>query len=256
MLSTPILLACILVMVATAFLLILQKTSGSIVPGSSTNINRAPTFIIAGLSNSGKTSLFNLLTLDAVKPTVMSQESNVADDYMLPSSHRNFRFKLVDFPGHFKFRSELLSLIRESPQLKGLLFVVDSTTNPKNMTEVAELLYELINVTERRPDGVDILLACNKSESFTARPPLKVKTALENEIQEIIARKIKSLKSTSTHDSSDDDDVDDDAPLLHTQYSTRFTFDRMDGNVDALDGSVLKENIDKWECWIDERAMN
>lgn len=255
MLSTPILLACILVMITTAFLLILQKTSANIIPGATKYTNRSPTFMIAGLPNSGKTALFNVLTTDSVKPTVMSQEPNIAENYMLPSSHRNFSFKLIDFPGHTKFRSQLLQTIKESTQLKGLIYVVDSTVNPKDITNAAELLYDILSVTESRPDGVDILLACNKSESFMARPPLKIKEALEQEINHIIERKLKSLKSSS-RTIAGNEDLEEENTVLHHQGRNGFEFDSIDGNVDATAGSVLKKDIDKWECWIDERAMN
>lgn len=262
MLSTPIIVACILVMVTAAFLLIVQKTSANVIPGATKYTNREPTFIIAGLPNTGKTSLFNLLTTDSNHATVMSQEPNIAEDYMLPSSHKNFKFKLIDYPGHAKFRSDLLQTIRESTQLRGLIYVIDATVDPKELTSTAELLYEILCVTETRPGGVDILLACNKAESFVARPPLKIKDALETEITEIIKRRVKSLKVNSkkaTRGSSDDDEDDEDAGhdlmALH-QSSSGFEFDRIDGNVDAVGGSVLKKDIDKWECWIDERAMN
>ncbi|CAG99567.1 Signal recognition particle receptor subunit beta [Kluyveromyces lactis] len=257
MLSTPILLACIIVMISAAFVLIVQKTSANVIPGASKYTNRAPTFIIAGLPQTGKTALFNLLTTDSVKPSVMSQEPNVAEDYMLPTSHKNFKFKLIDFPGHDKFRSELLQTIKDSSQLKGLIYVIDSTINPKELVSTAELLYEILSVTELRPDGVDILLACNKSESFVARPPSKIKGALEKEITEIMKRKAKSLKANSKKSLSDDaNDDDDDEVAVLQQNSAGFEFDRIDGNVDAKEGSVLKNDIDKWECWIDERAMN
>ncbi|CDO94713.1 unnamed protein product [Kluyveromyces dobzhanskii CBS 2104] len=258
MLSTPVLLACIIVMISAAFLLIVQKTSANVIPGASKQKNRAPTFIIAGLPQTGKTSLFNLLSTDSNKPTVMSQEPNVAEDYMLPSSHKNFKFKLIDFPGHAKFRSELLQTIKDSSQLKGLIYVIDSTVNPKDLVDTAELLYEILSVTELRPDGVDILLACNKSESFVARPPLKIKDALEAEITEIIKRKSKSLmrNSKKTSNGSVSAEDEDDEPTALQQFGNGFQFDRIDGNVDSKEGSVLKNEVDKWECWIDERAMN
>lgn len=92
MLSTPIIVACILVMVTAAFLLIVQKTSANVIPGATKYTNREPTFIIAGLPNMGKTSLFNLLTTDSNHATVMSQEPNIAADHTLCDRSNTSRY--------------------------------------------------------------------------------------------------------------------------------------------------------------------
>ncbi|CUS23677.1 LAQU0S11e01794g1_1 [Lachancea quebecensis] len=256
-LSNTVLVALLIVLISSAVLLIVQKNSANVIPGYKVS-NRDPTFIIAGPSSSGKTSLFNLLTTDAQKPTVMSQEPNVAEDYMLPSTAKSFRFKLMEFPGHLKLRYRLYDTLKDSSSLKGLIFVVDSTVDPQKLTETAEFLYEILGLTERFPDGVDILIACNKSESFSARPPLKIRDALEKEIGKIIERRARSLASVKKADTTSGVEDEDGAmpQSVEFQGNHEFKFDALDGNVDALDGSVLKGQVEKWECWIDERAVN
>lgn len=188
----------------------------------------------------------------------MSQAPNIAEDYMLPSATKSFKFKLMEFPGHVKLRYRLYDTLKESSSLKGLIFVVDSTVEPQKLTETAEFLYEILRLTERFPEGVDIMIACNKSESFSARPPMKIKDALEKEIGSIIERKAKSLASVNkTGSGSDPNDEDGaDPQALDFQSTRQFRFDALDGNVDAIDGSVLKAQIERWECWIDERSVN
>ncbi|SCU88072.1 LADA_0E08020g1_1 [Lachancea dasiensis] len=257
-LSNTVLGSLLVILITSALLLIVHKNSTNVIPGLKVS-NRDPTFIIAGPSGSGKTSLFNMLTTDTFKPTLMSQSPNIAEDYMLPSTSKSFKFKLMEFPGHVKLRYRLFEALKESTHLKGLLFVVDSTVDPQKLTETAELLYEILMLTERFPDGVDILIACNKSESFSSRPPLKIKTALEKEISKIIERKAKSLSAVHKNDGvSDGNDTEEDVHpnSLEIQGGHQFTFDALDGNVTASAGSVLKCQVDKWECWIDEKSVN
>nr|2GED_A Chain A, Signal recognition particle receptor beta subunit [Saccharomyces cerevisiae]2GED_B Chain B, Signal recognition particle receptor beta subunit [Saccharomyces cerevisiae] len=144
-----------------------------------------PSIIIAGPQNSGKTSLLTLLTTDSVRPTVVSQEPLSAADY------DGSGVTLVDFPGHVKLRYKLSDYLKTRAKfVKGLIFMVDSTVDPKKLTTTAEFLVDILSITESScENGIDILIACNKSELFTARPPSKIKDALESEIQKVIERR-------------------------------------------------------------------
>lgn len=268
MLSNAVLLTLILVLITSSLLLIIQRNAGTLIPtGKSGNKNKEPTFIIAGPSNGGKTCLFTLLTTGKVGSTVMSQEPNVTHHFKLTSTSKNSHVRLMEFPGHLKLRNKLIDTLKTSSNVKGLIFVVDATVDPKELTKTAEFLFHILQITERQPNGVDILLACNKSESFTARPPSKIKDTLEKEIEKIIARKQKSLdtvtgpigsSSSAKAGSSrfDEGDAEAEEALLELELSSNFKFDSLEGNVNAIEGSVLRENIDNWECWINERAVN
>lgn len=216
--------------------------------------------IIVGPSNSGKTCLFNLMTTGEPRTTVTSQEANVAHGFKLSKSSK---VRLMEFPGHLKLRSKLLDEIRNSVNIKGLVFVIDSTVDPKQLTKTAEFLFQILQLTERRKDGVDILLACNKSEMFTARPALKIRDVLEKEIEKIIIRKQKSLEAVTgpigghqqlNRKHGDDEIEHEDAMDFET--GNGFSFDVLEGNVDAFEGSVFKKDTEKWECWIEERVVN
>ncbi|QLG70537.1 hypothetical protein HG535_0A04770 [Zygotorulaspora mrakii] len=264
MLNNTVLIALVFVLITSSLLLITQRHKGSrlVLNGESITKNKEPTIIIAGPSNSGKTAFYTFLTSGKLTNTVTSQKTSVAHDFKLSKANT---FRLMEFPGHNKLRKQLIDTLESSNNIKGLLFMVDSTTDPKDLTEVAEFLFQILQVTERQPDGCDILLACNKCESFTSRPPAKIKDALEKEMDKIIARKRKSLDSVQntlngslkkTDDADNEDDQEEKSALLDIQVAGGFKFSSLEGNVDALEGSVTKNNVDKWECWIEERLIN
>ncbi|AET41521.1 Signal recognition particle receptor subunit beta Ecym_8236 [Eremothecium cymbalariae DBVPG len=255
--DNTLLIALVVILITSGAVLIVRRnTDGLITSVTSRNgkkLNRDPTFIIAGPSSSGKTSLFSLLTTDEIKPTLMSQQPNIALDFLLPSATKNFKFKLIEFPGHPKLQHDLFQTLRDSIDIRGLIFLVDSTVDPKELTTTAELLYEVLKITERRQAGVDILIACNKSESFASRPPMKIKQALEKEIDSIMLRKKKSLANVSTQG---DSHLDHETHALDIDPAGGFKFECLEGTVDALDGSVLKNKVVNWKSWIDLHAVN
>lgn len=65
---------------------------------------------------------------------------------------------------------------------------------------------------------------------------------------------LSSVKKDSEESSESGNERGDE--LLEVNSKQGFKFDLLDGNIDAMEGSVLKNNIEKWECWIDERAVN
>lgn len=258
MVSNAVLVAIILLLITTAFFTIRTTSSGLIpVNHSGKTTNKQPTFIIAGPSESGKTSLFTLLTSDLIRPSVTSLEPNIAPDFRIPISTKTFSGRLMEFPGHLKLRNKLFETLQNSSNIKGLIFVVDATVDPKELTPTAEFLFEILQVTERFPNGVDMLIACNKSESFTARPPLKIKSALEKEIENIIIRKQKSLEMIKGNEKTDEDgNLQEEPQVFNLGPNNAFKFESLEGNIDSVEGSVMKKNIDKWECWMDERTVN
>lgn len=196
--------------------------------------------------------ILSQLTTDAVRNTVASQDVNIKKNYGTSIS-------LIDFPGHIKLRYKLIDALRETTHVKGVVFVVDATIDPKKLTETAEFLLEILTITEISSEPVDILIACNKSESFTARPPLKIKEALEKEIGLIIERHNKSLgevkKRADLGNGNGDESDDENAAFLENfNGSNKFKFSMLEGEVDAMEGSVTKKNVSKWEDWLSEKA--
>ncbi|CAI1534632.1 hypothetical protein SEUBUCD650_0K00770 [Saccharomyces eubayanus] len=244
MLSNSLVIACLLVIITTIAFITVQKTSSS-----KTGIKQKsyqPSIVIAGPQNTGKTSFLTLLTTDSVRPTVVSQEP------LLAANYNNSRASLVDFPGHVKLRYKLSEYLKtRAASTKGLIFMVDSTIDPKKLTTTAEFLVDILLITESScENGVDILIACNKSESFTARPSSKINDALENEIQKIIERRKKSLNEVKRK-VNEDEDTENSLDAL--QSANGFKFANMEGSVVTIEGSVSKNNISKWQKWIDEK---
>lgn len=258
-------------LILTSVFIILHKQTNAIaITGLTKQGNRLPTFIITGLSNSGKTALFTKvsfkisvsynelvsncclqLTTGKVSPTVTSQEPNVTTKFPLPSTGQTkTNFKLIDFPGHNKLHNLTINEIKTSTNIFGLIFLIDSSIDPKKISESAKFLYEILSTTERRPGGVDILIGCNKSDLFSARQSQKIKELLELEID--------SYRKLNAHNISkvDNDEVDEEFSDLGQSINSNFRFDLLEGNFDVVSGSVLKDKIEKWECWIDERAVN
>jgi signal recognition particle receptor subunit beta len=245
---STLLLSLLAVLLATVAFAILQRQAPTSIPLIGGKTNKQATYIICGPSNSGKTALFHQLTQKKFIPTVMSQDLNVTTKFPLPSTGSGIQnFKLIEFPGHNKLRGSLYEEIKQSTNIHGLIFCVDSTTDPKQLSESAKFLYKVLTLTERRPGGVDILVACTKNESFSARQPKKIRELMENEIDSF-------RKFQSSNVSKNDDDDDDEIELGN--LGNKFLFEHLDGNVDFIGGSVLKDKLEQWECWIDERAVN
>ncbi|EJS42988.1 srp102p [Saccharomyces arboricola H-6] len=243
MLSNTILIACLLVIATTIAFITLQKSS------TKTGIKQKsyqPSIVIAGPQNSGKTSFLTFLTTDSVRPTVVSQEPLSAANY------DGSNVTLLDFPGHAKLRYELLEYLKtRAAFVKGLIYMVDSTIDPKKLTSTAELLVDIVSITESNcENGIDILIACNKSESFTARPPSKIRDALEKEMQKVIERRKKSLNEVKRK-VNEEEDTENALDVL--QSTNGFKFENLEGSVVAFEGSVSKKNITKWRKWIDEK---
>jgi len=256
--------------------------------------NGKPTFLVVGPCSGGKTSfLYRLRSMNKKEKeeeddveeksknkvdetnelpfTVTSQTPFELMNYTFQESNKKCNF--IDFPGHIKVRYQLESYIRGNKNLKGVIFVMDSTDNGDKLDNTVEFLFEIINFTEKYHDGVDILIACNKTDLFASRPGNKVKDQLQIKLKELIVRKKKSVatKNSSANSSakskfttagrsagnkispSAGDDEDADEQYVEHLINPNFTFADLDGSFDSIGGSVLKNKIDSWTEWVQER---
>ncbi|KAI5957137.1 hypothetical protein KGF54_000065 [Candida jiufengensis] len=239
---------------------------------SSKNLNK-PTFLICGITNSGKTSLYYKLLTGDFKTTVSSIQPNI-DMINLPISKPTIgkKFQIVDYPGHLKYWNLFKNLILNDIKLnniKGIIVVLDSSSkkwlNNQELEKITKFLYNLISITERKQNGIDYLFAINKLDLFDSLPTPKIKTILELEINKLIKNEINNVNKTSGIDNNtiEEDEFDDSNKENLREFwlsiignSQVFTFDKLEGNMDFLGGSILKGNIDKWEDWLDEKVMN
>lgn len=234
--------------------------------------------LLVGPPGGGKTSLLTLLERgDGAPPTHTSQipqtvELTVSTDAGVPQSYRDTarddcpgthkKFFLVDTPGHAKLRDDPMNRLADKDLLRGVVFVLDAATLDENLSSVAEYLFiVLLGLQKRRtsvksakgPPPVNVMIAANKTDLFTALPATLVKSNLEAEIGRIRSSRSKGLKDSGAAA----DDVDDESDDWLGQWgSEKFTFSQMsefDIDVDIAGGSVLERKVDKWWEWISNR---
>ena len=143
---------------------------------------------IAGISESGKTTLFARIVSDQSKAapieTFTSATRNEAD--VLLSSGQSLR--LVDVPGNERVRHKDFEAIVSS--LVAIVFVVDSASFSKKIRDVAEFLNALL--TDQRVK-VPIAIACNKQDIKLAKGSATIKAELEREVNLLRDSHLKSL---------------------------------------------------------------
>ncbi|VDK58681.1 unnamed protein product, partial [Gongylonema pulchrum] len=114
-------------------------------------LTRGNTVLIVGLSDSGKTLLFSkLVSRNRTPETYTSLMENRCD---LVSVGSEKLVTLVDFPGSERLRKQLYDNYFHKNQknplqgrnsLKGIVFVIDSTTFSKTSRDVAAFLYDIL----------------------------------------------------------------------------------------------------------------
>lgn len=106
------------------------------------------------------------------------------------------RFLLLDTPGHGKLRHIALTQI-SSPVIRGVIFVLDSSLT--DIRGTAEYLYETLLALQISASvtGASVpkrlLVACNKSDVFTALPASKIQKLLEEEITKMRVSRAKGI---------------------------------------------------------------
>lgn len=248
-------------------------------PGSPTRKQHSkyykPTFLVVGANGAGKTALYYSLLTKQTVSTVSSLEPNVTS-ISVPFSNPNIQsqYQLIDYPGHLKYSELLRKLIVEDitvGKLKGVVYVIDSSSQSLaqegRITAMAKELFNLLSLTEKIPNGVDFLFAINKQDLFDSRPLFKVKQMLEDELAQVISDELNAKGLTRGGSGIDNDDDDDDTDNFKKEETTRefwqsvvgsrkFKFELLEGNMEFIGGSVLKNKTSAWENWFDEKAVN
>lgn len=233
-----------------------------------------PTFLVVGANGAGKTSFFYSMLAKENVSTVSSLEPNVTT-LALPFANPGIlaQYQFIDYPGHLKYSQLLRKLIVDDitvGKLKGVIYVIDSSSQnlaqEGKLTAMAKELFSLLSLTEKIPNGVDFLFANNKQDLFDSRPVFKVKQLLEEELSRVISDEL-NAKGLTRGGSGIDNDDDDDPDSLKKEETTRefwrsvvgsskFRFELLEGNMEFIGGSVLKNKVGEWENWFDEKAVN
>lgn len=217
------------------------------------------TFILCGIPGSGKTNLFHLLTTGKLPPlTVTTFEPTTAelalDDEL--KSKRTFQdIDVIDFPANEKLKNlYLFPFFKEKMHdLRGIIYMIDSTNfDSATCHKVAKEILQILNITEARPNGTDMLIFANKNDLFTSVKSTKIKELLEIEIAKIHDLNSRGLSkvNTETDDSGDADNVD-----LAVQNG-KFKFQLLESNIDFADGNIFKNKYDKINDWLLEKIVN
>ncbi|KAK6453796.1 signal recognition particle receptor beta subunit-domain-containing protein [Scheffersomyces xylosifermentans] len=281
-----ILITILLGLVIVLALFFLQTGGFSKALSSNSSPYFKPSFLILGANNAGKSSLFYRFLDDAQEegkkrpftPTVSSMEPNIST-INLPFANKSVSrtFQIVDYPGHLKYFQLFYTLLLEQitlQKVRGVVYVIDSSSqwfnNNENVEMIAKFLFNLFSVTERLQNGIDFLFAINKNDLFDSIPVHKVKSVLEAEINKLIQNELNTVDKQSGIDKSEEDGASDDHYYSSIGHDTlrefwlsvvgrpdnKFSFDQLEGNMDFVAGSVLKNKVETWENWFDEKVVN
>ncbi|RCN35984.1 GTP-binding domain protein [Ancylostoma caninum] len=199
--------------------------------------DKANTFLIVGLSDSGKTHIFGKIANRNLEPvTYTSFQENVLD-VEIKGKH----MKVVDFPGAERLRKQLVEkwLKKERASLRGIAFVVDSSSFSKRARDVAEFFYDVALESGKK---IPILIACNKQDHGLAKSSQVIRTSLEKEIGMINKTRAAALTTT------------DGSSFRHTLTDTgaNFSWDDLPKPVEFVEccavggASVGLEGIRSW----------
>ena len=215
------------------------------------------------------------LTVKATLPTSVRPSSakyRSANDF---ESQAPKSVILRDTPGHGKLRHHALTALssilsaKALPSSRNILFVVDAadlSAASAGLREAAEYLYDVLlavqkayeSATTSKSREVNVLIAANKMDLFTALPTEVVKKSLERELSTLGETKAKGISAVGTKgeglgDAGDDEDEKD---VLGGYGEGAFHFAQMqefDCQVEVLGGNVVGGDgpgVNGWWEWI------
>ncbi|RKF56135.1 Signal recognition particle receptor subunit beta [Golovinomyces cichoracearum] len=240
-----------------------------------------PSILLLGPSNSGKTSFLARLEHGPSTKTHTSQVTTSVELFLPsdrtvgsnnyrsindPSRNDHCKFQLVDTPGHEKIRHNSLQNITNLPNLRGIIFFVDSSrikTDKDCLRTTTVYLYDILLFLKRKAEEgnyskeIQVLIAASKMDLFTAIPAAYVQKTLEHEISRLRDSKLNGLLDTDIASGHEAEGLKDD--WIGEKGSNVFQFSQMKEldniSVEICGGHVIGEEaqIERWLSWISER---
>ena len=256
--------------------------------------SRTFSFVLMGTSGSGKTCLLStvrtlcnpvsqVLTLCKLKygqplSTFMSrsptsseirlEKSGSDPDHQSSgdsSSPLHDHCRVIDTPGHGKFRNDALASLTNLAKIKGVIYCVDaadSLNGGSGIQDAAAYLHDVLfklqnhassSSTSKVPGTVSVLIAVTKLDLFTALPLHGVVRALEIEISRVRDMRSRGLLDSAVSEgrSLDTDHGwlgDSDQPNFHFSQLANFNIE-----VTAIGGFCFGEDgpsVEAWQQWI------
>lgn len=178
--------------------IILQVVQG-VVATAKPKRKRGDLLLILGQTGAGKTALFFQLK-DSEMPKTVSSLKPLRSKVEVPAEgggEAAASVEAIDYPGHLRHRTKLPDLI---PQARCIVYVVDSEDKQK-LKDVAEQLYELFTNNDVNALRTPLLLACNKSDSSSARTEKFIIDEIEREIERMRISRGATLEGQDQADS-------------------------------------------------------
>lgn len=220
-------------------------------------------FVICGLQGSGKTNLFHLLTTGKLPTLTVSTLEPKSGELLLNEElarHTTFQdLEIMDFPANSKLKNLYLVpyLTDKLVEIQGIIYILDSSNfDTKICHQVAEDLFQILNITEGKQSGVDILIFANKNDLFTSKKTNKIKEMLESEIGKIHELKLRGLSQVDTSINGQSEGNEEDDNLDIAAKDGKFQFQLLDGNVEFAEGNIFKNKYDKITNWLYEKIVN
>ena len=90
--------------------------------------------------------------------------------------------EILDLPGHERLRRRTLEDAKRRG-LRGLVFLVDSSSLARQLRDVAEFLFAVLGDRTVAGNAIPVCVACNKQDLPTAKGAAVVRRELEKEFQ-------------------------------------------------------------------------
>jgi len=203
---------------------------------------RGRTIIMAGICESGKTSMFARLVHKKAVATYTSARENYGD--FKPAGKSGLI--LVDVPGHERLRQKYIEHYKTS--VRGIIYVVDSSNVQKQLRDTAEFLFNIISDPILFAARPPLLVACNKQDAGLAKGSGVIKRELQKELNLLRDTHSRSLQGTN------------DSPVVDHTYLGRkghdFEFQDLPMKVDFCETSCddAENGFDHLKTWLADVA--